>query len=153
MESGVRDADSADPNDRSTIEIRSYRQVFALERRLYRVEGLRLNPAGVPLRGVGCFLILACAGLVLGRLPILGEAATIVPWYLREGVFPALAAFVLTAVRLEGRPLHIAAVALIRWRIGTRELVGLRKPTRPGREAHANHGCGRRSTPCRRAVR
>lgn len=153
MESGGPDAGGAEPNDRSTIEIRSYREVFALERRLYRIEGLRLNPAGVPLRGIGCFLVLACMGLVLGRLPILGEAATIVPWYLREGLFPALAAFVLTAVRVEGRPLHIAAVALIRWRLGARELVAWRKPPRSGREAQANRGQGRRSTSCARGAR
>jgi hypothetical protein len=131
-ETGTRDAGGADPNVGSTIEIRSYRQVFALERRLYRIEGLRLNPAGVPLRGVGYFLVFACLGLVLGRLPLLGDASRILPWYLREGAVPALAAFVFTAVRLEGRPLHVAAVALIRWRLGARELVRWRKPSRCG---------------------
>ena len=34
------------------IEIRSYRAVFDLERRIYRVDRLRLNPGGVPVRGV-----------------------------------------------------------------------------------------------------
>lgn len=116
--------------DCSTIEIRSYRQVFALERRLYRIEGLRLNPAGIPLRGIGCFLVLACAGLLLGRVPLAGDAVAVVPWYLREGAVPALGAFLLTAVRVEGRPLHVAAVALIRWRMGARELCGLRATSR-----------------------
>ena len=27
--------------------------VFALERRIYRIDTLRLNPSGVPLRGIG----------------------------------------------------------------------------------------------------
>ena|SRR5690242_59088 len=114
-----------DDRDATPTEIRSYRQVFAFERRLYRIEGLRLNPAGVPLRGIGYFLALACAGLVLGRLPLVGGALAAVPWYVREAMAPAVAACLLTTVRLEGRSLHIAIAALIRWRLGARELVGL----------------------------
>ncbi len=34
------------------MEIRSYRRVFDLERRIYQVDRLRLNPSGVPVRGV-----------------------------------------------------------------------------------------------------
>ena len=33
------------------MEVRSYRRVFDLERRIYRVDRLRLNPGGVPVRG------------------------------------------------------------------------------------------------------
>ncbi len=40
------------------IEIRSYRRVFDLERRIYSVDQLRLNPGGVPVRGVLYFLAL-----------------------------------------------------------------------------------------------
>lgn len=122
----VPDEDGADREDCATSEIRSYRQVFSLERRLYRIEGLKLNPGGVPLRAIGCFLAFACAGLALGKLPILGGVVAVVPWYMREGVAPALAAFLITTVHVEGRPLHVAAVALVRWWLGARELVGLR---------------------------
>jgi hypothetical protein len=111
----------------AALEIRSYRQVFMLERRLYRIEGLRLNPAGVPLRGIGCFLILACAGLAAGRVPLVELGARIVPWYLREAILPALAAFVLTGLRLDGRPAHFSALALLRWWLGARRLTGLRR--------------------------
>ena len=47
------------------MEIRSYRAVFDLERRIYRIDRLRLNPAGVPVRGIVYFLALlaAIAGL------------------------------------------------------------------------------------------
>lgn len=120
----------ADREACAAIEIRSYRQVFAFERRLYRIEGLRLNPAGVPLRGIGCFLAFACAGLVLGRVPLVGGVVAAVPWYLREVALPALVALLLTTVRLEGRSLHIAAIALIRWQLGARELVDLRARSR-----------------------
>lgn len=126
-------APDGERGDCSAIEIRSYRQVFALERRLYRIEGLRLNPAGVPLRGIGCFLALACGVLLLGRVPLVGDALTVVPWYLREAAAPALGAFLLTTVRVEGRPLHVAAVALIRWRLGARELSGLHATSRARR--------------------
>jgi hypothetical protein len=116
--------------DRDTgtaLEIRSYRQVFALERRLYRIDGLRLNPAGVPLRGIGCFLACACVGLAAARLPLVAIVARIVPWYLRDAAVPALAAFLLTGLRLDGRPVHLSALALLRWRFGARQLVGLRR--------------------------
>jgi hypothetical protein len=33
------------------MEIRSFRRVFDLERRIYRVDRLRLNPGGIPVRG------------------------------------------------------------------------------------------------------
>lgn len=111
-----------DEDAHAATELRSYRRVFALERRLYRIEGVRLNPAGVPLRGIVCFLVLACAGFLLGRLPLVGAAVSIAPWYLREALAPALGAFVLTAVRVEGRSFHLAALALLRWRIGPRHL-------------------------------
>ena len=112
----------------TALEIRSYRNVFTLERRLYRIDGLRLNPTGVPLRGIGGFSVLACAGLMAGRLPLVDVAARIVPWYLREAVLPALAAFLLTGRRVDGRPVHLSALALLRWRLGPRRLVGLRGP-------------------------
>lgn len=129
----------ADRDDRAALEICSYRQVFAFERRLYRIEGLRLNPAGVPLRAISCFLAFACAGLLLGRLPLVGGAVGIVPWYLREAAVPALGAFLLTTVRLEGRPLHAAAISLIRWQLGPRELVGLRAQPRFRRRRRGRH--------------
>lgn len=121
---------SADRDDCAALEIRSYRQVFAFERRLYRIEGLRLNPTGVPLRGIACFLAFACVGLLLARLPLVGGAMATVPWYLREVAMPALAALLIATVRLEGRPLHIAAASLIRWQLGARDLVGLSAQSR-----------------------
>ncbi|MGN6371379.1 MAG: hypothetical protein ACTHM1_00060 [Solirubrobacteraceae bacterium] len=142
----MAEAPGGDREECWTIEIRSYRQVFALERRLYRIEGLRLNPGGIPLRGVGCFLTLACAGLVLATVPLLGDAVMAVPWYLREGAMPALGAFLFTTVRVEGRPLHVAALALIRWRLGTRELAGLGADSRShGRRDHERVGLRRRA--------
>ena len=52
-------------------DVRSYRAVFDLERRIYRIDRLRLNPGGVPVRGVLYFLGLLVAGAVTARLPLL----------------------------------------------------------------------------------
>jgi len=84
------------------MEVRSYRRVFDLERRIYRVDRLRLNPAGIPVRGIVYFLV------------ILGLA------------LPAGCAALLTVIRIEGRPFHLAAQALFRHRAGSRRLSGLR---------------------------
>ncbi|MCW2969821.1 MAG: hypothetical protein JWO23_948, partial [Solirubrobacterales bacterium] len=96
------------------MEIRSYRRVFELERRLYRVDRLRLNPGGVPIRGVVYFLALLAACLIVGVVPLLGAAARALPWYLRDLALPGATAVVLCVIRVEGRPFHLAAHAVVR---------------------------------------
>jgi hypothetical protein len=108
------------------VEIRSYRNVFALERRIYRVENLRLNPAGVPVRGIVYFLALAVALLAAGRLPLIRVLLGALPWYIRDVGLPGLLAALLTIVRIEGRPAHLAGLALARYAAGPRELSGWR---------------------------
>ena len=64
------------------IEIRSYRAVFDLERRIYRVDQLRLNPGGIPVRGVVYFLAILAATLLASSLPLRrggGRDAALVP--------------------------------------------------------------------------
>lgn len=107
-------------------EIRSYRCVFDLERRLYRIDRLRLNPAGVPLRGIVYFLALLGTVLLAQALPLLGLLARMCPWYLRDVGGPGVCAALLTLIKVEGRPFHLAALALARYGIGSRELSGLR---------------------------
>jgi hypothetical protein len=108
------------------MEIRSYRRVFDLERRIYRVDRLRLNPAGIPVRGVVYFLAVLAGALIAGRMPLLGVAAGAFPWYLRDLALPGAIAVVLTVIRIEGRPFHLAARVLVRYRSRPRRLVGLR---------------------------
>ncbi len=108
-----------------SIEIRSYRAVFDLERRIYRVDRLRLNPGGVPVRGVVyCLAILACLALA-GTLPLMGAAVRALPWYVRDLLLPAGLAALLTLIRVEGRPFHLAAAALLRHLLGPHQLAGL----------------------------
>jgi hypothetical protein len=108
------------------MEIRSYRRVFELERRLYRIDRLRLNPGGVPVRGIVYFLALLSAVLVAGSLPLVGAFARAIPWYMRDLAVPAASATLLSVIRVEGRPFHLAGAALVRYRLGPRRLAGLR---------------------------
>ncbi|HEX3391633.1 MAG TPA: hypothetical protein VHS55_03645 [Solirubrobacteraceae bacterium] len=107
-------------------EIRSFRAVFDLERRIYRIDRLRLNPTGVPVRGVVYFLAVAACLLLVCRLPLLGAGASAAPWYLREVALPAGLAALFTLITIEGRPFHLAAFSLLRFALAARELSGLR---------------------------
>jgi hypothetical protein len=108
------------------IEIRSYRAVFDLERRIYRVDQLRLNPGGIPVRGVVYFLAILAATLLASSLPLLGTLVGALPWYLRDLALPVASATVLSVIRIEGRPFHLAAGALLRYRAGPRSFAGVR---------------------------
>jgi hypothetical protein len=108
------------------MEIRSYRRVFDLERRIYRIDRLRLNPGGIPVRGLVYFLALAAATAILSRLPLVAVLANACPWFLRDLAIPGASAALLTVIRVEGRPFHLAAHALARYRTGPRHLVGAR---------------------------
>jgi hypothetical protein len=114
------------------MEIRSYRGVFALERRIYRVERLRLNPSGVPLRGVVYWLALLAGVTLLARLPFAGYPLAALPWYLRELALPAGVAALLALIRVEGRPFHQAGAALLRYAAGPRRLAGMSRCAQPG---------------------
>ncbi len=110
-------------------EIRSFRRVFDLERRIYSVDRLRLNPGGVPVRGVGYFVVILLGMLVVSAAPAVGPLATRVPWFLRDLAAPGLGAMMLTVVRVEGRPFHVAAAAVLRHLAAPRVLDGLRAPS------------------------
>jgi hypothetical protein len=93
-------------------EIRSYRRVFDLERRIYSIDRLRLNPAGIPVRGAVYFLAVVLAAIAASGLPLAGLVLRTIPWYLRDVAVPALVAMVLGAIRIEGRAFHLAARGL-----------------------------------------
>jgi hypothetical protein len=117
-------------------EIRSYRSVFDLERRIYRVDRLRLNPGGIPVRGILYCLAILAAVTVAGRAPLAGDVVDVLPWYVRELVLPVLGAGLLSVIRIEGRPFHLAALALLRHAAGPRYLCGLQPCAAPGRRWH-----------------
>jgi hypothetical protein len=107
------------------LEVRSYRDVFALERRLYRIDTVRLNPGGVPIRGVVYCGVLLALLLALASLPVTGWFLALLPWYARDVVLPAGGAALLALVRVEGRAFHLAAYALARHVCSDRQLSGL----------------------------
>jgi hypothetical protein len=116
--------------------IRSYRKVFDIERRIYRIDRLRLNPGGVPVRGVVYFVVILIGALVAGRLPFLGTMASLAPWYLRVIAAPALIAALLSVIRIEGRPFHLGARALWRCWVGSRWWARTGPARRPGSRWH-----------------
>jgi hypothetical protein len=109
------------------MEIRSFRRVFDLERRIYSVDTLRLNPGGVPVRGVAYFFALLCSALVASRLPLGGLLIGMVPWYLVDLAAPLIGAALLSVLRLDGRTFHLGARALLLFWTGPRRLGGLRR--------------------------
>lgn len=115
------------------MRVSSYRSVFDLERRIYRIDSLRLNPSGIPLRGVVYCLALLVGVTTLGHLPLAGAVMGVLPWYLREVLLPVGAAALLTLIRIEGRPVHLAALALLRYALAPKHLSGMRRCAAPGR--------------------
>ncbi|MGH2850091.1 MAG: hypothetical protein ACRDLP_05685 [Solirubrobacteraceae bacterium] len=98
---------------RPRLEIRSFRSVFALERRIYRIDTLRLNPSGVPLRGIAYALALIIVAVLAATVPPASWLAPALPWYVRDLGLPVAASFVLGSLRLDGRPFHLAACAAL----------------------------------------
>jgi hypothetical protein len=106
------------------IEIASYRDVFDLERRIYRIDRLRLNPGGIPLRGAIYLVVAILLAAGLGGVPVLGWLLGVLPWYLRYAALPGLLAAIGSTVRVEGRPLHLAIRGLALQRLRPRRLSG-----------------------------
>jgi hypothetical protein len=118
------------------MEIRSYRRVFDLERRVYSIDSLRLNPGGVPVRGILYFVAVMAAMVVVARLPLIGALGRALPWYIRDLGLPGATATVLGMLRLEGRTFHVAAMALLRFWVEPRHLMCLRRCEPFGRRWH-----------------
>jgi hypothetical protein len=115
------------------MEIRSYRRVFDLERRVYSVDRLRLNPGGVPVRGIVYFVAILAVSAIASRLPLLDGVMRALPWYLRDLALPGASATLLSVIRVEGRTFHLAARALVRHAFGSRRLADLGRSTVAGR--------------------
>jgi hypothetical protein len=108
------------------MEIRSYRRVFDLERRIYHIDHLRLNPSGVPVRGVIYALAAVALALLCDRLPLAGTLAGPLPWFVRDIALPVACGSLLAAIRIDGRRFDQTAYALARYLLGPRRLVSLR---------------------------
>src|SRR5919108_6002583 len=121
----------ADP-DGTRIEIRSYRAVFDLERRLYRIDGFRLNPSGVPIRGLVHAVLLVLVVLVAQRLPVTGWVLGVLPWQARYVALPLGGAALLTMLRIDGRAAHVALASVGRHVCRPRHLAAFARCPPPG---------------------
>jgi TcpE family len=101
------------------LMIRSYRRVFEVDRRIYRVDRWALPvPGGVPLRGMAYFAVALGLVLLLGRLPGFGELLGAVSAPLRYVVGPFAVAVLATQATPDGRAAHRFARSWlgVRWR-------------------------------------
>jgi len=103
------------------VVIRSYRRVFMVDRRIYRVDRWAVPvPGGVPLRAVGYFAGALLAVLVLGALPGTGELVAVLSPPLRYVVLPLAVAIFGTQVAPDGRSAHRFALDWLRYRLRAR---------------------------------
>lgn len=117
------------------IQLRGYRRVFRIERRLFRFDRWRIPyPHGIPLRGIGYFLALVLCMFVLSRLPLLGALIGLWSPAVPYLGLPLIGAFLLMQGRIDGRPPHHVLVSLARWSLSPRCLAGLSPCPREGAE-------------------
>jgi hypothetical protein len=103
------------------LMIRSYRRVFEVDRRIYRVDRWALPvPGGVPLRGLGYFIATFLVVAVGGRLPGLGALLGVLSAPLRYVVLPLAVAVLGTQAAPDGRSAHRFAWDWLRLRVRAR---------------------------------
>jgi len=123
----------APPSRDQKLEIRSFRVVFQLERRLHRIQHWKLPlPYGLPLRGLAYGAFVLAAILVLGRLPVVGAVVGLMPPPVRFLLAPVGAGFFLSRARVDGRPAHRFLLAWGRDRVGSRWVSAFRAIPAPG---------------------
>jgi hypothetical protein len=103
------------------LVIRSYRRVFEVDRRIYRVDRWALPvPGGVPLRGLGYFIATLLFMLLGGRLPGLAPLLELLSAPLRYVVVPLAVAVLGTQAAPDGRSAHRFAWDWLRLRMRAR---------------------------------
>jgi len=101
--------------------IRSYRRVFEVDRRIYRVDRWALPvPGGVPLRAVGYFAVALLAVIVAGALPGTSELVGALSAPVRFVVLPLAVAVLGTQAAPDGRAAHRFAWDWLRLRLRAR---------------------------------
>jgi hypothetical protein len=89
------------------LVIRSYRRVFRVDQRIYRVDRWALPvPGGVPLRGVVYFACSLLIVLAAGALPLLGDVVGLLSPPLRYVILPLGVAVLGAQAAPDGRSAH-----------------------------------------------
>jgi hypothetical protein len=123
----------APPQRDAKLEIRSFRVVFQLERRLHRIQHWKLPlPYGLPVRGLAYGVLVLAVIVALGRLPVIGAAVAALPAPVRFLLAPVGAGFFLARARVDGRPAHRFLLAWCRDRAGARWVSAFRPIEPPG---------------------
>lgn len=119
--------------DRGDIEIRSFRVVFELDRRLHRIDRWRLPlPYGLPLRSLGYALAAFLAVVAAAQLPALGDLIAGLPVPVRFVLIPCAIAYGLTGIRVDGRSAHEAGLALVAFALEPPVLTRWQRGAEPG---------------------
>jgi hypothetical protein len=123
----------APPSRDAKLEIRSFRVVFQLERRLHRIQHWKLPlPYGLPLRGLAYGAFVLAAILLVGRLPVVGALVGLLPPPVRFLLAPVGAGFLLSRARVDGRPAHRFLLAWGRHSLSARWVSAFRPIPAPG---------------------
>jgi hypothetical protein len=113
--------------------IRSFRVVFELERRIHRIDRWRIPvPYGVPLRGVGYALAALAGVLALQKVPVAGEPLRLLAPPLRLVILPIGVAYLLSRLRIDGRPAHRFVFAWLDYVAGPKFISSFRRAPAPG---------------------
>ena len=109
------------------MEIRSFHVVFALERRLHRIDRWRLPfPYGVPVRAIAYAATALLVIVVAGRLPLTGALTGVMPAPLRYVLAPAAIGAALARLRVDGRPAHRHLLARLAHQLAPARRSGVR---------------------------
>lgn len=118
------------------VRIRSFRIVFALERRLFKIDRFRLPFAyGLPLRSLAYAAAAVVVAAAAGKVPVVGAAVGAIPPPLRFVIAPVLVAAALTRLRVDGLPAHKAARLWLTHTITSPATVGFKPVRTPGVDA------------------
>lgn len=104
------------------VGIRSYRRVFEVDRRLYRIDRWALPvPGGIPLVGVAYFFAVVFLVAILGQIPGFGTVLGVLSPPLRYVVLPLGVAMFASQGAPDGRSAHRFAWHWVRYRLRRRK--------------------------------
>jgi len=118
--------------------VRSFREVFAIERRLFKVDRWRIPlRSGLEVRAIVYAIACYAALLVLRAVPPVAAVHDLLPAPIGWLILPVGGALALARFRPDGRIPHHAALSVARWALSPRALAGLRPERGIGRPALA----------------
>lgn len=110
---------------RDPIVIRSYRRIFNVDRRIYKVDKYALPvPGGIELRAVVYFIAAELAILFLTVLPVIGDALGVIGWQYKFFILPLAVAVLGTRVTPDGRPAHRYVASLVGYSLRRHRVAG-----------------------------